>query len=230
MSVQELWVGGVFVVEWTLTDTAGDPATTAVVIGKVSKPTLEVADMVIDHEAGSNVYRASYSPAAGGRYGYKLTATVTALPAGSLAGTFTVSRDTTGADPITVDLTTAVGKVRLLTTDLDEAYPLLTDAQITALIGMEGASIKRGAAACLETIATNETLLTKKITTQDLSIDGPAVAADLRARAKLLREQAQIEVPAGADIDLAYGLDTVDFPRAGMRYDRYTRPASDWSY
>lgn len=117
--------------------------------------------------------------------------------------------------PITTDLTTDVGKIRLLITDLDDATALLTDAQITALLAVEGGNLKRGAAACLETISTSEVLITKKITTEDLSIDGPAVAEDLRKRAKLLRGQADVEAPAGADVTNAYGFDFVDFDPYG---------------
>lgn len=114
---------------------------------------------------------------------------------------------------ITVDPTTAIGQVRLLTTDLDEASPLLTDAQITALLGMEGQSVKRAAAAALETIATSEALVAKKISTQDLSTDGPAVAKELRDRAKTLREQAADG--DGADGANNYGFDYVDFTTGG---------------
>jgi hypothetical protein len=114
---------------------------------------------------------------------------------------------------IETDPATPVGLMRLLAADLDEAAPLLDDDQYRALLVLEGGNAKRGAAAALETIATSETLLTKKITTQDLSIDGPAVAKDLRERAKGLREQADVEAPAGADEAAAFGFDWVDFGR-----------------
>lgn len=218
---REMWVGSVFVVEWDLVDIEGDPVGDAEVTGTVTRDVFTAA-MVIDHTPGSNTYRASWAATASGTYGYKLVALRAGLPAGATEATFAVGRDITGAEPITVDLTTSVGKIRLLTTDLDEAFPLLTDAQITALLEMEGGNVKRGAAACLETMATSETMVTKKITTQDLSIDGPAVADDLRKRAKLLRDQADNEDPAGADITNEYGFDSVDFPRHGVGWP-YTR-------
>ncbi|MEV0214290.1 hypothetical protein [Micromonospora sp. NPDC050695] len=88
-----------------------------------------------------------------------------------------------------LDPTTNVGMVRLLITDVNEADPLFTDTEIEAFLTLES-GVKRAAASALETIARSELLISKKITTQDLSTDGPAVAAELRATAKALREQA----------------------------------------
>lgn len=213
MSEQEILTGGVFVAEWTLTDVAGAPATSATVVGKVTKPNGELADMVIDHTTGSNVYRASYPPTTGGRHGYKLTATVGGDPAGTTGGEFVVTADATGAAPIDTDPATDVGVMRLLVTDLDEAFPILTDAQYTAFLTLEGGNVKRGAAAALEAIATSETLRSKKITTQDLSVDGPAVADDLRKRAALLRGQADKADQQAAELaadPFGYGFDSVE--------------------
>lgn len=108
-----------------------------------------------------------------------------------------------------IDYSSAVGQVRLLAADTDEANLLLTDEQVTALLGLEGDNVKRAAAAALETIARSEALISKKITTQDLSTDGPAVAKALLDSATALRGQ--------ADSD-DYGLDVVDFdPWAAYR-------------
>lgn len=91
---------------------------------------------------------------------------------------------------ITVDPTTDIGLTRLLSTDANPAAPIFDDGQITAFLTLEG-SPRLAAALALETIAANEALISKKIRTEDgLSTDGPAVAAELRARAKALREQA----------------------------------------
>lgn len=216
MTMREMWVGSVFVVEWDLVDPAGEPVATADVAGVVTRPNGSTAAMVIDHDPDSNTWRASYAAAAAGRHGYAVTATIESQPAGSIGGEFTVSRAATGAAPITVALDTAVGQVRLLTTDVDEAFPLHTDAEITAFLALEGGNVKRAAAAQLETIATSETLVSKKITTQDLSVDGPAVAEDLRKRAKLLRDQVRQDVVNDRDdtaYDDGYGFDSVDFNR-----------------
>jgi hypothetical protein len=89
---------------------------------------------------------------------------------------------------VAIDYSTDVGRVRLLIPDTDEANALLIDPQIQALLDMEG-SVKLAAAAALDIIASNEALVGKVITTQDLSTDGPKVAAELRARAASLRQQ-----------------------------------------
>jgi hypothetical protein len=212
---RELWIDGVYVVEWDLVAVGtGEPLTVADVTGTVQRPAGTSAAMQVDHETGSSVWRLSYSPAAAGTYGYRAVAAVGGAPAGSVGGLFVVNRDVTGAAPIEVDPTTAVGMLRLLITDTDEAFPLFGDAQLEALLAAEGGVIKRGAALALETIATSETLVGKKISTQDLSTDGPAVAKALLDRAKILRGQADEEAGPIDDPD-RYGFDYVDFPVTG---------------
>lgn len=216
---RELWVDGVFVVEWDLADSGGNPVTTATVTGVVSRPSGTTAPMTIEHASGSNTYRAVYQATMAGYHGYKLTASGDGT--GAVGGDFTVNRDVTGADPIELDPAQPVGMMRLLTTDVDEAYPILTDVQYQALLGIEGGNVKKGAAAALETMATSETLRTKKITTQDLSIDGPAVAEDLRKRAKLLRDQVRQDITDQRDDDEyanGFGFDFVDFDPRGFRW------------
>lgn len=90
-----------------------------------------------------------------------------------------------------IDLTTDVGKVRLLISDVDEDTPTFSDNEINAFLGMEGSSVRLAAALALETLASNEALLYKKIKAlRVLEVDGPAVAEALMARAAALREQA----------------------------------------
>lgn len=108
---------------------------------------------------------------------------------------------------ITTDPTTDIGMVRLLITDLDDAAALFTDSQIQAFLTMEG-SVRLAAAVALETIATSEALISKKIRTQDLATDGPAVAKELRDRAAQLRAQAA----AAGEGDLGdFAFDVVDY-------------------
>lgn len=107
-----------------------------------------------------------------------------------------------------IDYTTDRGQVRLLAADTDEAALLLTDEQIDAFLSIE-TGIKRAAALALETIAVSEALISKKITTQDLSTDGPAVARELRARAKSLRDQAAVD-DEGNSAD-AWAISLIDF-------------------
>lgn len=89
-----------------------------------------------------------------------------------------------------IDYTSALGQVRLLIADLDEAAFIFTDEILTGYLGLNGDSVHRAAADALDAIATTEVLLAKKIRTQDLSTDGPAVAAELRKQAAALRTKA----------------------------------------
>ena len=83
-----------------------------------------------------------------------------------------------------------VAQVRLLIGD--QQATIFTDDEIAVFCGMY-ADPRRAAARALVTIATTEALLSKKITTQDLSVDGPAVAASLLAQAKDLRAEADAD-------------------------------------
>jgi len=89
----------------------------------------------------------------------------------------------------TYDPTTDRGKVRLLATDTDVAYPLFTDAEIDAFLTLNS-NVLIAAAMTLETIASNEVLTQKVIKLLDLSTNGAAVGKELRERAKVLRDQA----------------------------------------
>ena len=81
--------------------------------------------------------------------------------------------------------------VRLLIGDSGAA--IFEDSELVVLI-RQGGSVLYGAADALDAIATSEVLLSKKITTQDLSTDGPAVAAELRKQAAALRARARAEL------------------------------------
>lgn len=111
-----------------------------------------------------------------------------------------------------VDPTTDLGMVRTLITDLDESNFLFTDPQITAILARFGGRVLRAAAAALDTIATSEALISKRIKTLDLSTDGPAVAKALREHAQRLRDEDD------AGVDDPWGLDIVEFdPWAAYR-------------
>ncbi len=86
-----------------------------------------------------------------------------------------------------------IADIRLLITDT-EAPPaqLFTDPQIGRFYAMEG-DIRKASALALETIATNEALVGKRIKILDLSTDGVAVAVALMERAKVLRKQADAD-------------------------------------
>ena len=88
------------------------------------------------------------------------------------------------------DPATPNGRVRLLIDDTGDA-PVFADNEIEAFLTMNGGSELRAAAQALLMIAASEARLSKKIASQDLQTDGPAVAAELRAQAAQLREQAR---------------------------------------
>lgn len=100
-----------------------------------------------------------------------------------------------------IDYTLPLGQVRLLITDTaaDPADWLFTDPQLDAFLEMNAGSVLRTAAQALLVIATSENLLGKKIRTQDLSTDGPAVSAELRALAATLTARADVADAAAAE-------------------------------
>jgi hypothetical protein len=89
----------------------------------------------------------------------------------------------------TYDLTTDTGKVRLLIPDSRSTDYMFEDAEIAAFLTMES-GILRAAAAALEVIASDNVMTLKVIRILDLQTDGTKVSAELRARAKALRAQA----------------------------------------
>lgn len=60
---------------------------------------------------------------------------------------------------------------------------LVPDDQLSAYIAINGDKLYGAAADALLALASNEALVSKKIRTEDLSTDGPAVAAELRRTA-----------------------------------------------
>lgn len=106
------------------------------------------------------------------------------------------------------DPSTAAGQVRLLINDTGAA-PVFTDGEIDAFLTLGGGTalgqVMRAAAQALDTLASNEALLSKVIRTQDLATDGAKVGAELRARAVTLREQADL-ADDSAEPDAAFGI------------------------
>lgn len=91
-----------------------------------------------------------------------------------------------------IDYTTPTGQVRLLSTDLTEPF-IFTDDAIGAFLALTNGNVKRAAALALIAIASDEALVIKKIRTDDLQVDGPAVAEQLRKQAKDLNDQADAD-------------------------------------
>lgn len=92
-----------------------------------------------------------------------------------------------------VDYKSPVGQVRLIIGDLDPDNQIFGDPELEGFLALTDDSVKRGAAEALDTIASSEALVSKKITTQDRSADGPAVADALRKHANALRARAKEE-------------------------------------
>lgn len=93
--------------------------------------------------------------------------------------------------PFTYDLSTDVGKVRLLINDTDSSNVIFQDEEISAFLSLND-GLKRSAAAALDTIASNQAMVLKVIRLLDLSTDGPSVARALRDHAGQLREEAKL--------------------------------------
>lgn len=87
--------------------------------------------------------------------------------------------------------------VRLLTGDLDPENQLFDDDKVQSLLKLTGGNAYRAAAEALRVMARSEVMISKKITTQDLSTDGPAVAAELRKQAAELDAKADALDAAG---------------------------------
>lgn len=95
--------------------------------------------------------------------------------------------------PFTYDLSTTVGKVRLLIPDRVSADAFFQDDEITGLLSIEGGNVKRGAALALETMASSEAYVQKVIRLMDLQTNGAQTAKALMDRAAALRKQAEDE-------------------------------------
>lgn len=206
MTTQQYWSGSTLVIDWQVTDAAGDAVATATVAGEIRLPDESTDPLTASWVAADEVYRATYTVSQAGRHVWQLEASGTAT--GAVEGSIVVQRSLLGLPPITVDPTTNIGMVRMLATDLDEVTPLFTDAQIQALLTLEHSRIRRAAAQALDTIASSEALISKVIRTLDLQTDGAKVAAELRARARSLREQDDAD-----DEDGPWGIDIVNYDK-----------------
>ena len=94
-------------------------------------------------------------------------------------------------------LTTDRGKVRLIIDDKDTdtvANQFFDDDEIDCFLtlagDLDGDTVMHASALCLDTWATNQALVLKKVVLLDVETDGPAVSAAMRAHAALLRELA----------------------------------------
>lgn len=84
----------------------------------------------------------------------------------------------------------ALVRINLGEDPVDESTHVLPDSAIATWLSAFKGNTDRATARALITIAANETLLSKKITSMDLATDGPAVSAELRALADYYLAQA----------------------------------------
>lgn len=83
--------------------------------------------------------------------------------------------------------------VRLLIPDLDADNQLFTDIELEGFLSLYRGSVRRAAAAAIDSVANNEALLFKVVKTDDLQVNGAAVAEALRKRAVSLRAEADVD-------------------------------------
>lgn len=100
----------------------------------------------------------------------------------------------------TTDVTTDIGKVRLLITDLTEDTPIFPDDdQIQVFLDLEGDVVKLAAALAYEVIAGNRVLTMQVVQLLDLKMDGRQTAEAMLKVAKQWRD----DVAAADDADWA---------------------------
>lgn len=141
-----------------------------------------------------------------------------------------------------LDPTSPVGQLRLLISDSqlrkDPADPSLPaeyyfpDDHLEGFLALNGGVLKLAAADALMALATNESLVSKKIRKENLQTDGPAVtnalrlqASDFRAQGKLDREE--LDATNGnlvAIVDYQHQLSYADM----LTYYRIPMEASPW--
>lgn len=185
MTTELYWISKTVVIEWTIRDLAG-VLTNGTIAATITLPDGTTAAGTVSNPS-TGFYRISYDPTMAGTHAYRLVATGAVDSAEE--GTFIVKASLVGVLPITTDPTTSIGMARLFATDLSESAPIFTDAQWIAFLAVNGGTVRLAAAQALETIAASEVLISKKIRTQDLATDGPAVAKELRELAASLRQQ-----------------------------------------
>jgi len=94
------------------------------------------------------------------------------------------------------DLSSDLGKVRLLIPDRVAEEYLFHDEEVLAFLDIED-GVKRSTALALETVASDNAMTLKVIRLLDLSTDGAKVSDALLKRAQGLRDQADKEDESG---------------------------------
>lgn len=87
----------------------------------------------------------------------------------------------------TYDPTTPRGIARMLIPDTTSTSYVFEDDELDALLSLNDTDPRRAAADALDIIATQQTMVLKYVTVNRVTTNGPAVGAELRARAAALR-------------------------------------------
>lgn len=114
----------------------------------------------------------------------------------------------------TYDPANSIGKVRMLIPDRVEDDAVFSDEEIEAYLSMNDSNVRRAAAEALETIASDEAMTLKVMSTLDLTTNGASTSASILERAKILRDKAD-------EADLAE--DGGGFDYAEMDVNTFTR-------
>lgn len=125
----------------------------------------------------------------------------------------------------TYDLSTDVGRCRLMVPDRLESEAIFSDEEYGAFLALEG-DVRRATAMALETIASDEALVQKVQKTADFSTDGAAIARALLGRAASLRAQAGESDAADADGG-AFDIAEMAFSPFGTRERLYNEALRD---
>ena len=121
-----------------------------------------------------------------------------------------------------MDYETPIKQIRVLIADM-ATPPLIDDRTLQVYLDLQGWedgarwAVYRAAADALDALASGEVMRSKVIRTQDTTVDGAKVAAELRAQAANLRAKAD-EI----DPDLEGGFEIID-TGAGIRHE-----AEEW--
>ena len=97
------------------------------------------------------------------------------------------------ASPFTYDLTTNVGKVRLLLSDTNEDAPQFSDDELTTLLTMEGNSVQRATGKAFIILAGSKAKIAVRIGRGATNEDLTQLAKELREQGKLMLEEADNE-------------------------------------
>mgnify|MGYP003605661387 CR=1 FL=1 len=114
--------------------------------------------------------------------------------------------------------------MRVLIPDMDPSNPIFGDGDLAVFLTLANQKVFLATALALETVATDETLVYKIVTTDDMSVNGVTGAVQvLLARAKTLRAD-QDKADSAADAQYAFNL---VFPASP--FDVWGRPeATAW--